>query len=423
MRLWIGIDDTDSKKGGCTTYVAAVVMRRLGKVGVKVLGYPRLIRLNPNCPYKTRGNAAIALRVEASDLEKVKKVVRSVVEEYSEFDEGAETGIAFLRGEPSERLRGFYWRAVRELIPLEEAFEVAKEVGAELIYYGGGMGVVGALAAVGADLSIGKTYELIAHRTKEYWGTIRRVDPKSVYEMDKATKPYTFDNVDYESGEVRITPHTPCPVLLGIRGVDPEVVMRAYRMLRIYEPIEFVTIFETNQGTDAHYQRLKIRNLEDGASAIIEGVVLRPPRTDAGGHVFFELGDGTGEICCAAYEPTKGFRKIILELIPGDKVVAFGAIKLKPQGMTLNLEKIYVKKLAKKIVRRPPLCPNCKKRMKSLGRKGGYRCRRCGTKLDESIEEIIELPRSLKPGFYEVPSSARRHLTKPLSIEPLLRDH
>ena len=418
MPVWIGIDDTDSKKGGCTTYIAAVLARRLEKIGAKVLGYPRLIRLNPNCPYKTRGNAAIALKADAESIDPLRRIAVEVVEEYSELDEGAETGIAFLRGEPDERLRSFYWRAVRELIPLEDAFKLAEEVGAELIYYHDGKGVVGALAAIGADLEAGKTYELIAHRTREYWGTVRRIDPTSVFEMDRATRPYTFDNVDYETGEIRIAPHTPCPVLLGVRGVDPKILEKAFRMLRIHEPVEFVTIFESNQGTDAHYQKLRIRDLRDGVSAIVEGTVSEHPRTDIGSHVFFKLRDGTGEVFCAAYEPTKSFRKIVLQLIPGDEVIAFGAVKQKPQGLTLNLEKIYVRKLAKRVIRRPPTCPNCGKRMKSLGKRRGYRCKKCGFKLGKEAEEALEVRRQLREGFYEVPPSARRHLTKPLSIEP-----
>jgi len=423
MPVWIGVDDTDSRKGGCTTYVAAVLARRLEEIGAKILGYPRLIRLNPNCPYKTRGNAAIAIKTDAEAIDPLRKIAIEVVEEYSELDEGAETGIAFLRGEPDERLRSFYWRAVRELIPLEDAFRLAEEVGAELVYYHDGRGVVGALAAIGADLGSGKTYELIAHRTRAYWGTVRRIDPASVFEMDRATRPYTFDNVDYEAGEIRIAPHTPCPVLLGIRGIDPEAVKRAYEMLRILEPVEYVTIFETNQATDPHYRRLRIADLRDGVSAIIDGTVSEAPRTDAGGHVFFKLRDDAGEIYCAAYEPTKSFRKIVSKLIPGDEVTVFGAVKLKPQGLTLNLEKILVKRLAERIVRRPPICPACGRRMKSLGRNKGYRCRVCGLKLGEGAAEVIKVRREIKPGFYEVPPSARRHLTKPLMLEGLLRDH
>jgi tRNA(Ile2)-agmatinylcytidine synthase len=423
MALWIGVDDTDSRRGGCTTYVAVVAMRGLEALGARLIGYPRLVRLNPNCPYKTRGNAAIAFKVEGVELEGAEDAMQGVVEEFSELNEGAETGIAFLEGEPGEELRGFYWRAVRELVPLEDGFRIAEETDAKLIHYGGGMGVIGALAAIGADLSLGKTYELIAHRRREYWGTVRKVDPASVFEMDRATRPYTFDNIDPESGEIRITPHTPCPVLLGIRGVDPEILEKAFRMIRVYEPIEFATIFETNQATDAHYQKLGTRDLRDGVSAIVEGVVAETPGADAGGHVFFKLGDGDGEIWCAAYEPTKSFRKLILQLIPGDEVVAYGAVKQKAQGLTLNLEKIYIRRLAEKIVEKPPKCPKCGGRMTSMGRGKGFKCRKCGARLPEEYKEITRVPRAIKPGFYEVPPSARRHLTRPLTLNELLRDY
>ncbi|MEM0262025.1 MAG: tRNA(Ile2) 2-agmatinylcytidine synthetase, partial [Nitrososphaerota archaeon] len=57
--VWIGVDDTDSKKRGCTTYVGAQIIKRLESRGYSLSGYPKLVRLNPNCSYKTRGNAAI----------------------------------------------------------------------------------------------------------------------------------------------------------------------------------------------------------------------------------------------------------------------------------------------------------------------------------------------------------------------------
>ncbi len=416
MVIWVGIDDTDSKKGGCTTYVAAVLIRRLKNRGIETRGYPRLVRLNPNCPYKTRGNAAIAVKADSDDLETVKKIAVEVVEEYSELDEGAETGIMLLPKEPDDRLKKFYWRAVREIVPIEDAFKLADAVGAEVVYYSDGKGAVGALAAIGVDLAPGKTYELIAHRAKEYWGTVRKIDPASVFEMDKATRPYTFDNVDYESGEIRIAPHTPCPVLFGIRGIEPKILMKAFGMVKVFEPIEYVTIFETNQATDVHYRRAAIKELKDGVNAVIDGTVSQPPRLDIGGHVFFKLKDETGEIYCAAYEPTKSFRRIVLQLLPGDEVAVYGAVKMKPQGLTMNLEKIQVKKLAKKTVSRPPICPRCGRRMKSMGAGKGYRCKKCGIRVGEEAAEKVKVPRSLKPGFYEVPPSARRHLTKPLQL-------
>ena len=57
--LHIGIDDTDSVKGGCTTWLATEIIRELPEFDL--IGHPRLVRLNPNVPWKTRGNGAVAL--------------------------------------------------------------------------------------------------------------------------------------------------------------------------------------------------------------------------------------------------------------------------------------------------------------------------------------------------------------------------
>ena len=62
--MHIGIDDTDSIRKGCTTYIACLLMEELEKLNVKFIDYPNLIRLNPNVPWKTRGNGALCLRFE-----------------------------------------------------------------------------------------------------------------------------------------------------------------------------------------------------------------------------------------------------------------------------------------------------------------------------------------------------------------------
>jgi len=58
-----------------------------------------------------------------------------------------------------------------------------------------------------------------------------------------------------------------------------------------------------------------------------------------------------------------------------------------------------------------------------MGKNKGFKCRRCGTRLPEECKEIVRVPRAIKPGFYEVPPSARRHLTRPLMLGELLRDN
>src|SRR5437879_7165543 len=62
MVLWIGIDDTDSLQGMCTTYLATEIVRDLTQE-FDLIGFPRLVRLNPNIPWKTRGNGAVCLRI------------------------------------------------------------------------------------------------------------------------------------------------------------------------------------------------------------------------------------------------------------------------------------------------------------------------------------------------------------------------
>ncbi|MCI4354809.1 MAG: DNA-binding protein, partial [Thermoplasmata archaeon] len=61
--MWIGIDDTDGPGGGCTTHVLTEIVRVARDHAVDVVGEPRLVRLNPNIPWKTRGNAALAVRL------------------------------------------------------------------------------------------------------------------------------------------------------------------------------------------------------------------------------------------------------------------------------------------------------------------------------------------------------------------------
>ncbi|MFQ5888104.1 MAG: tRNA(Ile2) 2-agmatinylcytidine synthetase, partial [Candidatus Hydrothermarchaeales archaeon] len=61
----IGLDDTDSKEGMCTTYLGALLKDELADFS-KILSL-KLVRLNPNIEWKTRGNGSIGLAVETED--------------------------------------------------------------------------------------------------------------------------------------------------------------------------------------------------------------------------------------------------------------------------------------------------------------------------------------------------------------------
>ena len=62
--LHVGFDDTDSPKGMCTTFLAYKIVEYLQKQDSEFLDYPRLIRFNPNIPWKTRGNGAVSLKIK-----------------------------------------------------------------------------------------------------------------------------------------------------------------------------------------------------------------------------------------------------------------------------------------------------------------------------------------------------------------------
>jgi len=419
VKLHIGIDDTDSAKGGCTTYIAALLVEKLSRMRIRFIDYPNIIRLNPNVPYKTRGNAAVALRLEASDTDydEVREVSIQTVEEYSRIgEEGTDPAIVFLRGKPSSAVARLSRRALTEIVSVRDAIGALRNSSASAVSYGSGLGLVGSLAAVGNALERDHTYELIAYRRRRNLGKPRRVDEESVIRMDRLTSPGTFNNYDAMNKRVLIKPHGPDPVLIGLRGETPGAVYRAFRLLRCREAIERWVIFRTNHGTDAHFRHGAPHTLRPNSPAVLRGVVHKMPIRISGGHVFCELQTSSGVVQCAAFEPTGKFKEVVARLIPGDHVMVFGGAKQHDQlPMTVNLEKLIIEHLSEDSVARNPRCLRCEKRMKSAGRGQGYRCPRCGYSSSKISKRFVKRERNLLTGLYVPDRKAHRHLTKPLS--------
>lgn len=429
----IGIDDTDSRAGMCTTYLCAVLVDELQVYGD--LSTPRLVRLNPCIPFKTRGNGAVSfeLKVASERAETVKELVKSRVRELSEVqEEGTNPGVVFIDnvtlhalsnsdGKSAHTLKHFYETAVRDVVEIERAYELIAEL--QLDYFGlkNKRGLIGALAAA-AFLAVQMrepahydfTYELIAYREKERWGTPRLIEDASVWKADAANYPLTWDTVDRANKKVVCAPHSPCPVLFGIRGDSVEALYNTRKHIQA-EPAEREMLFVTNQGTDSHLiTACEEANsaLDDYHSYILDGVVESNPRTIVGGHVVFVLAltdtrNQEDQIDCIAYEPTKGFRDSIRTLRIGDEVTVYGSFK----DRTVNLEKIELRKLNVAIEVNPK-CAQCGKRMESAGKSQGYRCKRCKTY--SADKEVLIMEREIEEGFYEVPPVARRHISKPL---------
>ena len=419
--MHIGLDDTDSTKGGCTTHVAALLVEKLTKLSVQFIDYPSLIRLNPNVPWKTRGNGALSLRFIYDDnLEnKIKSATVAIWEQNSAIKEkGTDPGLVFLnQREIPRELELFAKKTETEIVTLDEALSLIKKFSAEALGYNSCRGIIGALAAIGETLNCDHTFELIAYRKRENWGTKRRIEEASVFEMDKRLQPYTFNNVDSEKHRVIITPRGPDPILFGIRGESPETVKTAFGMVRIQEPVDRWVVFRSNQGTDAHLKPvIKLSEIAPCSSIIAKGVVSQNPRIVPLRHVIFSVKDESSEVDCAAYEPTGDLRKIARQLIIGDEVEIYGAVRKQKQSprLTINLEKIRILSLAAKTLMQNPLCSNCGKRLKSMGKNQGFRCEKCGQKFNDSKKEIVHVQRNLKHGLYVASVRSQRHLTKPI---------
>jgi len=295
---------------------------------------------------------------------------------------------------------------VTEILQIAEARDLLE---AESIWHRGlkkGRGLIGALAAIGAELP-DFTYELIAYRERQRWGTQRQIDSASVWEADALTYPLTWDTVDHHNNRIVFAPHSKDPVLFGIRGCDPGAIEQAFLAIKS-EPWERRVLYMTNQGTDAHILKGEVSSVQDSQSYCLQGTVAKAPRAIEGGHLFFSLQNCKVSLSCAAFEPTKNFRDVVKKLLPGDELEVYGAVR----DGSLNLEKMNVLRLAEREALVAPLCPQCNRRMESAGKGQGYRCRRCKTRA-ESRERVL-MARNLETGFYEVPPCARRHLAKPL---------
>ncbi len=422
-----------------------------------------MVRLNPNIPWKTRGNGAVCVELKRNrvfsrdeqnkknnlndenlDLREVLTRAEKVITEQAVLDD-ATTNPGIVVTDDNGLPIQLYWSAVRGVLEIDYVQDKLVKHNALFKKFKTGRGIIGAASAISWASNLTKvsnvnenpstikitdnqhsldfTYELITYREPSRWGTSRELDLNAVKLLD--TKfPSTFNNYDYKNNHSAITPNSPCPVLFGIRGDDPEELKAAFRFISSNsEPIHKYLMFITNQGTDDHLVISSFNEILPDTSVIFTGRVCTKPITSRGGHVFFELTDSDeptwyddplrNSVTCAANEPTKEFRNLVRKLVPGDDVRVFGGVRTTP--LTINIEKLEILELAEnKIKLENPSCKKCGKKMKSIGWQKGFRCRVCHEKINYNELTFAYPDRMLELGFYEVPVSARRHLSKPL---------
>jgi len=398
----------------CTTFLAYKIVEYLKKERVKFLDYPYLIRFNPNIPWKTRGNGAVALKIRTNKPESIKKNIIQFIRKYSAIEDGANPGLVFYQNEKIPlHFTEFGRQALFRLINRNKAKEFASKNGLESFYLGNGQGLVGAIGAIGYGFD-DYTFELISYRNESNFGKKREIFKDSVKKMQDLTYPGTFNSFDEEKNRILIAPHGPDPVFFGIRGEDINSVIYGKSLVHSPEKLNGYMVFRTNQGTGAHLKNeLDVYNLKTFSSGYIIGKVSDVPKVNVGGHVFFSIIKNDQLIECAMYKPTR-LTKIASKMIKGDVIKVGGGVRkaTKIHQRILNVEFLEVLRLEKNLKTVNPLCRTCNKRTKSKGKNQGFECVKC--KKTFSNKTFEEIPREIECRLYVPALSAHRHLTRPM---------
>ena len=410
--LHVGFDDTDSPKGMCTTFLAYKMVSMLRK-DVEFLDFPRLIRFNPNIPWKTRGNGAVSLQLCTSDPNTVKSKIKHLVHKYADIENGANPGLVFFEGRrtPNE-FTELADLALWQLVSREYIKKFVKQHNLEFTYSGNGQGLVGAVGAIGYNFG-DHTLELLSYRKRSKFGKPRIIKSASVKNMQNNTWPETFNSFDTKKGKILIAPHGPDPVFYGIRGENIDALLAANKMIKTPEQLAGFMIFRSNQGTGDHLQNtLNPKNLKPYMSGTITGTICNEPKIIRGGHILFGVMTNNTRVWCAVYRPT-GITSIAASLIQGDHVSVGGGIRKasKNNPRVINVEFINIISLERKIIVRNPKCIKCNKNMKSKGRGQGFECIRCKATSSTKISDL--LPRNIFERLYLPNLAAHRHLSRP----------
>jgi len=415
---WIGLDDTDTLSGGCTTYEFHSLIEELSKLSKggspwSIPKDPRLVRLWPFASKRTRGNAALALKIEPMEgkeeclLEFLDTWYKSLKQRISEL-EVIQSHHSERRQYPPEpcliylqnQYPDFYWSAVRGNVLFDDAKKIVMSDENSRIWGSEGKmsGLIGSLAAISWTGSNDFTWELTAYRLKKNMNLERKICLESVESMSKRF-PETILNRDPTSEKPLISPNTPCPVLYGIRSENEKEAELAHDYLQSFDENEGYSSFQiwrTNQATGDH-----IKNT-------FEGLLKSRPKILKGGHVLLEVELIIQEPCIEtliAFEESGDVKKLANNLTEGDKIRWQG---LKCPSGEIHLERL---KLIEGVVRKRerPIC-ECGKRYESSGKNQPLRCT-CGNTFARLwIGEKIELNEWKEPN-----PSNRRHLSKPLN--------
>ncbi len=415
--LSVGIDDTDSPLGMCTTYLGFKIVGGLKKRGVKFSSYPRLVRFNPNIPWKTRGNGAVGLKFLTDDAKGDIEYITRMVEKNADVKNGANPAAVFCTGTIPESVKHLGNLAMWKLVKRAAAKNLVRGEKLESFHMGNGQGLIGAAGVIGYDFGSDSTLEMLSYRKPSMFGLKRHIDKDRVQRMQQKTAPDTFSSYDDARDHVMISPRGPDPVLYGIRGENARSIIAASSMVKTGEKSAGYMIFQSNQGTARHLDhKLDASSLEPYMAGTISGSVCKTPQTLRGGHIIFEVETANGSVQCAVYKES-GMGGAICHLAAGDEVTVGGGVRpaSKSRPRSLNAEFIRVRHLKTVYKKINPQCPHCRKNMKSKGSGQHFECVKCGR--HAASKKTVQVARALHVGSYLPAVSAQRHLTRPAQRE------
>jgi len=385
--FWIGLDDTDEREHGCTTFDFNDLATHLEKSGFTISD-PRLVRLWPFAPQRTRGNAALSAAVLTTNRD---GLVATLDAWFTNRFRDNQMGTELHSAQPvllmtNEQLpEKIYWDTVKHHVVLENRRNELDAIDHQFWSTPAGQsGLIGASAAIAWRGEHDCTWECTAWRNQ----LGARDVPEHIVNQMCEKYPETILNRDPNASRSLIAPRTPCPVLYGIRGESRDSVLKGHKFLQEngVESSFAHRAHRTNQATDDHIDEM-------GSGAVTEIDVMQ------GGHVTINTGQKL-----LSFSQGGPLNSLAQSLEIGDEIEWYGLVDEKDAVHLERLRLAHGKRNSKR-----PLC-HCGKRYKSQGKGQGLKCPECGSTTDDIWEYDIEIGDWVEPT-----ASSRRHLSKPLS--------
>lgn len=401
---WIGLDDTDSVDGGCTTWDFHILLTLIEKSGFEIKNAPRLVRLWPFAPERTRGNAALSAEIivnSESENDFISLIGNWFDSRFCSLSDWDMLSYhPSLVWSPDQFPEEWYWEGVRTYVNPEVRYEHLNQIeGVKYWHRGSHRGVVGVTSSIAWRGLNDWTWEATAWRENNLIGKDRIVSTSRVLDMSEKF-PGTILNRDPNAGKSLITPQTPCPVLYGIRAEEEIDAKAAHEWMQLDDGVEksvAMRVHRTNQATGDHITHIQ------------NGVVISDLMEVKGGHASVSVYSCDEIYSLVAFKQGGEVNSLLRQTVIGDVVAWRG---LHSAEMEIHLESLIVLDATPRSLERP-FC-HCGNRFQRQGRGQPLRCSKCG----ELMHSLWRGDRFSDEGEWREPlPSHRRHLAKPLNRE------